>query len=282
MTDPAPHCLVPGQPVDLDALPTAGEADREAFEAELDSLRDQLAEWQRALYAERRRSLLIVLQAMDAGGKDSTIRKVFRGVNPQSIRVASFKEPSALEREHDFLWRIHQQIPSAGMISIFNRSHYEDVLVVRVDRIVPESTWRERFDQINDFEARLAASGTTILKFFLHISPEEQAERFRDRLQRPEKNWKFSRGDLDKRRQWYDYQQAYQDVLEKCTTEVAPWHVIPADRKWFRNTVIARTIVSTLETINPQYPTTTEDLTGITIADSIEGGDGAGGVNGAA
>ena len=272
MTDPAPHCLVPGQPVDLDALPTAGEADREAFEAELDSLRDQLAEWQRALYAERRRSLLIVLQAMDAGGKDSTIRKVFRGVNPQSIRVASFKEPSALEREHDFLWRIHQQIPSAGMISIFNRSHYEDVLVVRVDRIVPESTWRERFDQINDFEARLAASGTTILKFFLHISPEEQAERFRDRLQRPEKNWKFSRGDLDKRRQWYDYQQAYQDVLEKCTTEVAAWHVIPADRKWFRNTVIARTIVSTLETINPQYPTTTEDLTGITIADSIEGG----------
>ncbi len=272
MTDPAPHCLVPGQPVDLDALPTAGEGDREAFEAELDSLRDQLAEWQRALYAERRRSLLIVLQAMDAGGKDSTIRKVFRGVNPQSIRVASFKEPSALEREHDFLWRIHQQIPSAGMISIFNRSHYEDVLVVRVDRIVPESTWRERFDQINDFEARLAASGTTILKFFLHISPEEQAERFRDRLQRPEKNWKFSRGDLDKRRQWYDYQQAYQDVLEKCTTEVAPWHVIPADRKWFRNTVIARTIISTLETINPQYPTTTEDLTGITIADSIEGG----------
>ena len=272
MTDPAPHCLVPGQPVDLDALPTAGEGDREAFEAELDSLRDQLAEWQRALYAERRRSLLIVLQAMDAGGKDSTIRKVFRGVNPQSIRVASFKEPSALEREHDFLWRIHQQIPSAGMISIFNRSHYEDVLVVRVDQIVPESTWRERFDQINDFEARLAASETTILKFFLHISPEEQAERFRDRLQRPEKNWKFSRGDLDKRRQWYDYQQAYQDVLEKCTTEVAPWHVIPADRKWYRNTVIARTIVSTLETINPQYPTTTEDLTGITIADSIEGG----------
>lgn len=272
MTDPAPHCLVPGQPVDLDALPTAGQGDREAFEAELDSLQDQLAEWQRALYAERRRSLLIVLQAMDAGGKDSTIRKVFRGVNPQSIRVASFKEPTALEREHDFLWRIHQQTPSTGMISIFNRSHYEDVLVVRVDRIVPESTWRERFDQINDFEARLAASGTTILKFFLHISPEEQAKRFRDRLQRPEKNWKFSRGDLDKRRQWYDYQQAYQDVLEKCTTEVAPWHVIPADRKWYRNTVIARTIVSTLETIDPQYPTTTEDLTGITIADSIEGG----------
>ena len=158
------------------------------------------------------------------------------------------------------------------MISIFNRSHYEDVLVVRVDRIVPESTWRPRFEQINNFEAQLAASGTTILKFFLHISPEEQAERFRDRLRKPEKNWKFSRGDLDKRRQWYDYQQAFQEMLEKCTTEIAPWHVIPADRKWYRNTVIARTIVSTLETINPQYPTTDEDFTGITIADSIEGG----------
>ena len=272
MTNPTPHRLVAGQPVDLGSLPTAGEGDRKAFETELDSLRDQLAEWQRALYAERRRSLLIVLQAMDAGGKDSTIRKVFRGINPQGTHVASFKNPSELERQHDFLWRIHKQVPAAGMIGIFNRSHYEDVLVVRVDRIVPESTWQARFEQINNFEAQLAASGTTILKFFLHISPEEQAERFRDRLRKPEKNWKFSRGDLDKRRQWFDYQQAFQDMLEKCTTEIAPWHVIPADRKWYRNTVIARTIISTLETINPQFPTTDEDFAGITIADSIEGG----------
>ena len=272
MTNPTPHRLVPGQPVDLSSLPTAGEGDRKAFETELDSLRDQLAEWQTALYAEGRRSLLVVFQAMDAGGKDGTIRKVFRGINPQGTRVASFKNPSELERQHDFLWRIHKQVPASGMISIFNRSHYEDVLVVRVDRIVPESTWRPRFEQINNFEAQLAASGTTILKFFLHISPEEQAERFRDRLRKPEKNWKFSRGDLEKRRQWYDYQQAFQEMLEKCTTEIAPWHVIPADRKWYRNTVIARTIVSTLEAINPQYPTTDEDFTGSTIADSIEGG----------
>ena len=149
MTNPTPHRLVPGQPVDLSSLPTAGEGDRKAFETELDSLRDQLAKWQTALYAEGRRSLLVVFQAMDAGGKDGTIRKVFRGINPQGTRVASFKNPSELERQHDFLWRIHKQVPASGMISIFNRSHYEDVLVVRVDRIVPESTWRPRFEPVS-------------------------------------------------------------------------------------------------------------------------------------
>ena len=272
MSGPLSHRLVPGETVDLQELPTAGKGDRDAFEAELKTLRDRMDDWQRALYAERRRSLLVVFQAIDGGGKDSSIRKVFRGINPQGVRVASFKKPTELERQHDFLWRIHQQTPAAGMIAVFNRSHYEDVLVARVDELVPESTWRKRFGQINEFEAQLSAAGTTILKFFLHISPEEQAERMRDRLRRPEKHWKFSRGDLEKRKQWYDYQQAFQDVLEQCTTDIAAWHVIPADRKWYRNTVIARTIVETLATIDPQYPTSTEDLSGITIADTIAGG----------
>ena len=272
MTDSNAHRLLHGNTVDLAQLTTSGQGDRDAFEAELKTLGDRMARYQRALYAERQRSLLVVFQAIDGGGKDGTIRKVFSGVNPQGVRVASFKKPTELERQHDFLWRIHQQTPAAGMIAVFNRSHYEDVLVVRVDRIVPESTWRKRFDQINEFEAQLAAAGTTTLKFFLHISPEEQAQRMRDRLRRPEKNWKFSRDDLEKRKQWYDYQQAFQDMLQLCTTETAPWYVIPADRKWYRNTVIARAIVETLETLDPQYPTATEDFSDITIADTIDGG----------
>lgn len=262
---PTSHQLTPGQPVDLTSLPTKGGEDREAAEEEFHSLKDELVEFQRRLWAERNRALLIVLQGMDAAGKDGTVRKVFGGVNPQGVQVTSFKEPSQAELDHDFLWRIHQAAPHRGMIGIFNRSQYEDVLVVRVDDLVPEEAWQDRYDLINAFERLLAESGTTILKFFLHISPAEQAQRFQKRLDNPEKHWKFSRGDLLKRSQWWDYQAAYRDVLEKCTTPWAPWHVIPADRKWYRNLAITRTIVSTLRQLDPQFPIVDDDFSDVTI-----------------
>ncbi len=260
---PETHQLAAGKSVCIDDLPTSGREfhdDRESAEREFVSLRDQLIDFQQRLYAEGRRSLLIVLQAMDAGGKDGTIRRVFQGVNPQGVRVTSFKQPSSLERSHDFLWRIHQAVPAAGLIGIFNRSHYEDVLVTRVEKLVPKSVWDRRFEHINDFEQLLTDNGTTILKFFLHISSDEQRERLEDRLRKPEKHWKFSPQDMEKRRHWDDYMQAYQDVLNRCTTESAPWYVIPADQKWYRNLAIARVLVHTLRQLDPQFPPPIEDL----------------------
>ncbi len=262
------HLVAPGSRVDLAGSPTRANDfhdDREAAEREFRDLRDELADLQHALYAESKRKVLVVLQAMDAGGKDSTIRKVFKGVNPQGVRVTSFKVPSSEELAHDFLWRIHKAAPRTGMIGVFNRSHYEDVLVVRVDRIVPEEVWRPRYDMINDFEQLLAANGTTVLKFFLHISRDEQKERFQDRLDRPEKHWKFSRGDLDKRQQWHDYMAAYEDALSRCSTAVAPWWVIPADQKWYRNLTIARVLVGTMRKMEIRFPTPEDGLEDVTI-----------------
>ncbi len=253
-------------------LPTRADGfhdDRKEAGRELRELRRELADLQHRLYAEGRRKLLVVLQAMDAGGKDGTIRKVFAGVNPQGVRVTSFKVPTAEELAHDFLWRVHRAVPATGMIGVFNRSHYEDVLVVRVDRLVPEEVWRARYDQINDFERLLAAGGTTLLKFFLHISPDEQRERFQSRLDEPEKRWKFSRGDLDKRRQWPEYMAAYEDALGRCSTEAAPWWVIPADQKWYRNLAVARVLVATLRRMSPEFPEPEEDLSGIRLASSL-------------
>jgi len=252
-----PHRLQPGRPVTLSDFSTRGRDfcdDQDAAEAEFVDLRQELIELQRRLYAEGKRKLLIVLQAMDAGGKDGTIRHVFCGVNPQGVRVTSFKQPSEIELAHDFLWRIHQAVPQAGMIGIFNRSHYEDVLVVRVENIVPEDVWQQRFEHINNFERHLSDSGTTILKFFLHISKDEQEERFNDRLSEPDKRWKFSEQDLVKRRHWDLYVPAYEDVLTRCTTRWAPWFIIPADQKWYRNLAITRVMVETLRTMNPQFP----------------------------
>ncbi len=263
-----PHIVEPGSTVRLAELPTRAAPfhdDRKEAEREFRELREELADLQHRLYAENRRKLLVVLQAMDAGGKDGTIRKVFEGVNPQGVKVTSFKVPTAEELAHDFLWRIHKAAPATGTIGVFNRSHYEDVLVVRVDRLVPEAVWRARYETINDFERLLAAGGTTILKFFLHISLDEQRERFQSRLDRPEKRWKFSRGDLDKRRQWPEYMAAYEDVLSRCSTATAPWWVIPADQKWYRNLAVARTLVGKLRQLEPKFPAPEDDLSAIEI-----------------
>jgi len=258
-----PHRLSAGKKIRLSELSTRGRDfcdDRPAAEEEFQQLREEMIELQNRLYAERRRSLLVVLQAMDAGGKDGTIRHIFRGVNPQGVRVASFKVPSERELAHDYLWRTHREAPAAGMIGVFNRSHYEDVLVVRVENLVPRKVWEPRFEHINDFERLLSDCGTTILKFFLHISKAEQKERFEDRLQQPEKHWKFSPQDLVKRDHWDAYQDVYEDVLNRCNTPYAPWYVIPADQKWYRNLVITRAIVETLRKMDPQYPAAVENL----------------------
>lgn len=215
---------------------------------------ERLRERQYLLYAENRRALLIVLQAMDAGGKDGTIRHVMSGMNPQSCYVKAFKAPSAEELAHDFLWRIHKAVPPKGVVGIFNRSHYEDVLIVRVHNLVPRAVWEPRYDQINAFEETLAENGVHILKFFLHISKEEQKKRFQERLADPSKNWKFSPQDVEERKLWEEYGAAYEEALSRCSTKHAPWFIIPADRKWFRNYVVAQILVETLEGLDMRLP----------------------------
>lgn len=262
------HLLEPGRKIRLDDWPTAGKeyhADREEAEASFIALREELIEWQRRLYADDRHKLLIIFQAMDAGGKDGAIGKVFRGVNPQGVRVHSFKGPSTEELAHDFLWRIHQRVPPRGMIGVFNRSHYEDVLIVRVDSLVPESVWRPRYRLINDFEKHLTETGTTILKFYLHISNEEQRERLQARLNEPDKNWKFSVDDLEKRKQWGAYMEAYDEMLERTSTSYAPWYIIPSDQKWYRDLALAEVIVGTLRRLDPRYPAPKMDLSHIVV-----------------
>lgn len=225
----------------------------------------RMAALQERLYAEHRQSLLVVLQAMDAGGKDGTIKHVMSGLNPQSCRVASFKKPAGAETDHDFLWRIHHVAPGRGEIVIFNRSHYEDVLVARVHKLVPKSVWKDRYEHINCFEKALIDSGTQILKFFLHISQDEQRERFQARIDDPTKHWKLSDADFAERELWGDYMEAFEDVLNKCSTEWAPWHVIPANRKWFRNWAVARTIVEKLKEMDPQFPPPSVDVSKIVL-----------------
>ncbi len=236
-------------------------------EKELEHQRDRLSKLQARLYAENKRSLLIVLQAMDTGGKDGTIKHVFQGVNPQGCRVWSFKKPSDEELSHDFLWRYHQRTPQRGMITIFNRSHYEDVLIVRVKQLVPEEVWRKRYHVINQFEQMLALNNITVIKFFLHISKDEQKRRLESRLQDPDKRWKFSINDVNERQLWDDYQQAYEDAINNCSTAYAPWYVVPANKKWYRNLVIAGAIADTLEAMNPQYPAVEQELENIKISD---------------
>ena len=239
---------------DRDPDDTLGVADRDEAKAVLKKLQQKLNRHQEVLYAESRRSLLVVLQAMDTGGKDGTIRHVFEGVNPQGVRVASFKKPTSEELAHDFLWRVHKQTPDQGEIVIFNRSHYEDVLVVRVHNLAPEEVWSKRYEHINDFERLLVDEGTTILKFFLYIDLDEQKERFQARLDEPDKHWKFNPADLEERKLWPDYVRAYEDAISKTSTEWAPWTIVPANRKWYRNLVVGTVIVETLEGLNMQYP----------------------------
>ena len=209
---------------------------------------------QERLYAEGKRSLLIVLQGMDTAGKDGTIKNVMFGVNPQACRVASFKAPSAEELAHDFLWRVHQEVPPKGHIGIFNRSHYEDVLITRVHEWISEKTAKRRFDQINEFEELLYESGTTILKFFLHISKEEQRQRLEARVRNPEKRWKFNEGDLEERKLWFDYIGVFEDAISATSTKHAPWYIVPANRKWYRNLVVADTVVDVLKSMKLNIP----------------------------
>jgi PPK2 family polyphosphate:nucleotide phosphotransferase len=232
----------------------AFSGDKDAADKELESLRKQLRELQELLYAERKHKVLIVLQGMDTCGKDSTTRMVFQGVNPQGVRVVSFGVPTHLELDHDYLWRIHQQTPRKGEIAIFNRSHYEDVLTVRVHNTVPEKIGRKRYDHINEFERMLADEGTTILKFFLHISKDEQKERLQERIDDSQKRWKFKEGDLHERKFWHRYMKAYGDVLSKTSTSWAPWYVVPANTKWYRNLIVANVIVDALKGLRMQYP----------------------------
>jgi PPK2 family polyphosphate:nucleotide phosphotransferase len=232
---------------------------------QLRDLTKRLGELQELLYAEDGHKLLIVLQAMDTGGKDGTIRHVFKAVNPQGVKVASFKKPTAEELAHDYLWRVHEHTPGNGEIAIFNRSHYEDVLVVRVHELVPEEVWSRRYDHINEFERLLAEEGTTILKFFLHISLEEQARRLQTRLDEPTKQWKFSLADLGERERWDDYAAAYEAVLSKTSTKWAPWYIVPADRKWYRNLVVASAIVDAMEDLGMAYPPPEQGLDEVVI-----------------
>ncbi len=215
---------------------------------------ERLGELQHLLYADDRFALMIVLQAMDTGGKDGTIRNVMSGFDPVGCVVTSFKVPTEDELDHDFLWRIHRAVPPRGVIGVLNRSHYEDVLVVRVHKLVSRETWKLRYRQINDFERMLTENGVPILKFFLHISKEEQALRLKARLEDKTKNWKFSPADIEERKLWKDYQAAFEDAINACTTKWAPWHIVPADKKWVRDCVVARALLEKLESLDLRYP----------------------------
>ena len=224
---------------------------------------ERLSVLQYLLYADGRRALLVVLQGIDAAGKDGVIRRVMSGLNPQGVRVTPFKVPEGAEKRHDYLWRIHRAVPESGMIGVFNRSHYEDVLVVRVHQLVPKPVWSKRYAQINDFERMLSENNVRIVKFLLYISKEEQAKRFHERLEDETKNWKFSVDDLKERAYWDQYIEAYNDVLEKCSTEWAPWYVIPSNKKWFRNLAVAQILLETLESMDMKFPKPTADLSNI-------------------
>ena len=228
--------------------------------ASLAKLNVKLEELQGRLYAEGKNRLLVILQAMDTGGKDGTISSVFEGMNPQGVKVAAFKVPSPVELSHDYLWRIHQQTPGKGEIVIFNRSQYEDLLVVRVHSLVPEEVWSKRYHHINEFERMLVDEGTTVLKFFINIDLDEQARRLLARVEDPTKQWKFNPGDMDERKLWEQYQQAYEDILNKTSTAYAPWYVIPGNKKWYRNWLISSILIETLHNLNMSYPPAPPDL----------------------
>jgi len=249
---------------DADARIHTGMTDAECERASA-KYTDRISDLQRVLYGDARYAVLIILQGRDASGKDGTIRRVFSAVNPQGCNVASFKAPTELEQHHDFLWRVHRQVPARGMIGIFNRSHYEDILVPRVHETVSKKVWSARYDQINDFESMLAANDVVILKFFLHISRDEQKRRLVDRLTDPEKNWKFRAGDLDDRALWDDFSKAYHGILANTSTKVAPWYIVPADDKEVRNLLVARTIADRLAKLKLRYPPPDASILGLEV-----------------
>ena len=256
----------PGKKVRLSDIDPSFSGKHESHEEALPEIQkhvQRMAELQYLLYADGAQSLLIVLQALDAAGKDGTIRHLFAGMNPQGTSVFGFKQPSAVEAAHDFLWRAHSRTPGKGEVVIFNRSHYEDVLVVRVHKLAPREVWSKRYDLINDFEEMLRQSGTRILKFFLHISPEEQLARFKRRLDDPSRNWKISEGDYSERELWPQYVEAYEDAMALTSTKHAPWYVIPANHKWFRDLAISQIVVDTMAELGLKLPPTRVDLTDI-------------------
>ena len=257
----------PSAKVDLATIDTAAPAgsDKATALKRTAELTARLAELQNVLYADHGHKILVVLQATDTGGKDGTIRRVFGALNPQGVRVANFKVPTAVELGHDYLWRVHEQMPGNGDFVIFNRSHYEDVLVVRVHDLVTKQRWKKRYGHIVNFEQMVTDEGTTVVKFFLHISKAEQAKRLQARLDEPDKRWKFLEGDLEERKFWDDYQAAYTDMLAKTSTKDAPWFVIPANNKWYRDLVVAEIMVATLEGLNLTYPANAEGLEDILI-----------------
>jgi PPK2 family polyphosphate:nucleotide phosphotransferase len=258
VSDFARYRIDPEEGFRLEDSDTADTGDLSPTEgrAELAGLTERIAGLQARLYAEESRAVLVVLQGIDAAGKDSTVKHVFSGSNPQGVRVYTFKEPTEEEAAHDFLWRYHADAPARGMIHVFNRSHYEDVLVVRVKGLTEEERWRSRYDSINDFERMLARERTVIVKFFLHISKDAQLERFRERLEREDKHYKFSANDVRERRNWDAYQEAYEDAVNLTSSRWAPWYVVPSDHKWYRNLVVARIVCATLEAMNPEWPET--------------------------
>lgn len=250
---------------DYDPDDTTGIANKQEAEDQLAKLRKQLSDLQLVLYAEHKHALLVVLQALDAGGKDGTIRHIFTGVNPQGCAVTAFKIPTPEEADHDFLWRIHKAVPPVGMIGIFNRSHYESVLVERVHNLVPPDVWKERYGQINCFEEMLSANRVHILKFFLHISKDEQKRRIEARIHNKAKNWKMNMDDVKEREHWDEYGKAFAEALSKCSTSYAPWYIVPANKKWYRNVVISQIIVDYLKSLKMQFPKGEFDPDQITV-----------------
>jgi PPK2 family polyphosphate:nucleotide phosphotransferase len=258
------YIVRPGTPARLDQ---ADPDDRSGFEGDkddgikkLETLTSRLEQLQELLYADQRHALLVVLQGMDSAGKDGTIRRVFSGVNPEGVRVVSFKVPSTVEAEHDFLWRVHAQVPAKGEMVLFNRSQYEDVLITRVHGLIKRAEWERRYHAINEFERMLTEEGTTVLKFFLNISRDEQKRRLKERLDDPTKHWKFRESDIQERQRWAEYMVAYEEALTKTSTAWAPWYVIPSNRKWFRDLAVSERIVSTLEAFRMRYPPLPPDL----------------------
>ena len=265
---PHPILISPGKKCRLSEIPTSQTTegfDKKSAKTQIKKNAVVMADLARRLYASRQRAVLLVLQGMDTSGKDGTIRAIMRGMNPQSCQVVSFKAPSQVELDHDYLWRVHAATPRKGNIGIFNRSHYEDVLIVRVHEMVPKSVWSQRYEQINTWEQTLAENGTIIVKCFLHISNEEQRIRLQDRIDNPDENWKFNPRDLEERKLWPQYQEAYEDAITKCNTKHAPWHIIPSDVEWNRNLIVSQLLREKLEGLDPQWPASTEDFRGMVV-----------------
>lgn len=266
------YLVKPGSKVDFGEIASGEKAlfdgnGKTEFEPQFKILQDQLQELQKRLYAENKHRILVVMQAMDTGGKDGCIKHVFSHIDPQGIHVRSFKKPSEEELAYDFLWRVHSKVPHRGQLVIFNRSHYEDIIAVRVKKLFPDEVWKRRQQHVIDFERMLAEEGTTIVKIFLHISKDEQKRRLESRLENPHKHWKFNPDDLADRARWDEFMEAYQDVIGKTSTKLAPWFVVPSDRKWYRNLCVARIMLDTMKGLNLELPEIDWDPSGIKIED---------------